>query len=90
MSQNLALKLKECPCLESQIKEDLVGIQKHIVELNEKQKGLLQLLRKEIEENITTSQFVPVVNFNLYKIKPGQLESKKRRRKDLSLAPKVV
>ncbi|KAK6632525.1 hypothetical protein RUM43_013293 [Polyplax serrata] len=88
--QNLALKLKDCPCLESQIKEDLVGIQKHIVELNEKQKGLLQLLRKEIEENITTSQFVPVVNFNLYKIKPGQLESKKRRRKDLSLAPKVV
>ncbi|EEB12787.1 conserved hypothetical protein [Pediculus humanus corporis] len=86
----LALKLKEYPDLESQIKQDLCGIQKHIIELNDRQKLLLQQFRKEIEENINNNQFVPVFNFNLYKIKPGQLESKKRRRKDLSLAPKVI
>lgn len=76
--------------MESQTKQDLAKIQKHIIELNDRQKILLQELRKEIEDNINNSQFVPVFNFNLYKIKPGQLESKKRRRKDLSLAPKVV
>ena len=86
----MALKLKEYPDLESQIKQDLCGIQKHIIELNDRQKLLLQQFRKEIEENINNNQFVPVFNFNLYKIKPGQLESKKRRRKDLSLAPKVM
>ncbi|KAL0270468.1 UNVERIFIED_CONTAM: hypothetical protein PYX00_007873 [Menopon gallinae] len=87
--QALALKLKEDPTLETDIKVELTHIQKQIVDLNEKQKILLQQLRKELEDNMTNGQLA-AYNFNLYKVKPGQLETKKRRRKDLSLAPKVV
>lgn len=83
------MKLKEDPTLETEIKVELTQIQKQIVDLNDKQKILLQQLRKELEDNITNGQLT-AYNFNLYKVKPGQLETKKRRRKDLSLAPKVM
>lgn len=50
--QIVVLKLRDDP-LNSQLKKQLLGMQKHILLLGESQKRLLQQLRKELEANST-------------------------------------